>query len=416
MDQAARKPRTRIQIEKRELILEAALEIFAQHGFRGATIDQIADAAGMSKPNLLYYFKSKDDIHRTLIQRLLDTWLAPLREIDDIGDPVTELRSYIRRKLEMARDYPRESRLFANEILQGAPRVLPMLEGELKSLVDGRHENWPIAGSYIQRTVGRDWKPEFTGTPQNFEEASLAMMPRPIYEKFVKGYTEKQWGVPATTLSAGLAKRFDVREDDEPRLMRHKHQGIPAGGYTQMMTNMLAGIPLRTGVDYLQDRAAFQPRVMTLFTGPIDEYFGCDLGRLAYRGQKRTHEYLPGTEWFQPCGQVNNPSPADGPHVRTLEWKHMMAPEAQARTRGTLLTRETPYTPTSSGGDCEYPFPDERNTQLYERYRERAVRIPGLLVCGRLGEYRYYDMDQAIARAQMLARRVLAGAEMPQAA
>lgn len=154
MDQAARKPRTRIQIEKRELILEAALDIFAQHGFRGATIDQIADAAGMSKPNLLYYFKSKDDIHRTLIQRLLDTWLAPLREIDDIGDPVTELRSYIRRKLEMARDYPRESRLFANEILQGAPRVLPMLEGELKALVDEKAHiirGWMRAGK-IART------------------------------------------------------------------------------------------------------------------------------------------------------------------------------------------------------------------------------------------------------------------------
>lgn len=154
MDKTARKPRTRIQIEKRELILEAALEIFAQHGFRGATIDQIAEAAGMSKPNLLYYFKSKDDIHRTLIQRLLDTWLAPLREIDDVGDPVTELRSYIRRKLEMARDYPRESRLFANEILQGAPRVLPMLEGELKSLVDEKVEiikGWMRAGK-IART------------------------------------------------------------------------------------------------------------------------------------------------------------------------------------------------------------------------------------------------------------------------
>jgi TetR/AcrR family transcriptional regulator len=154
MDKAARKPRTRIQIEKRELILEAALEIFAQHGFRGATIDQIADAAGMSKPNLLYHFKSKDDIHRTLIQRLLDTWLAPLREIDDIGDPITELRSYIRRKLEMARDYPRESRLFANEILQGAPRVLPMLEGELSALVDEKVQvirGWMRAGK-IART------------------------------------------------------------------------------------------------------------------------------------------------------------------------------------------------------------------------------------------------------------------------
>ena len=136
MEAVKPKRRTRIQTEKREIILEAALEVFARHGFRGATIDQIAEAAGMSKPNLLYYFRSKEDIHVTLMQRLLQTWLAPLRELDDIDDPITELRSYIRRKLEMARDYPRESRLFANEILQGAPRVMPMLEGELKDLVD----------------------------------------------------------------------------------------------------------------------------------------------------------------------------------------------------------------------------------------------------------------------------------------
>ena len=128
--------RTRIQIEKRDAILEAALEVFSMHGFRGATIDQIAVAAGMSKPNLLYYFRRKEDIHETLIKRLLDTWLAPLHEIDDIGDPLSELRGYIRRKLEMARDFPRESRLFANEILQGAPRIQSMLEGELRGLVD----------------------------------------------------------------------------------------------------------------------------------------------------------------------------------------------------------------------------------------------------------------------------------------
>jgi TetR/AcrR family transcriptional regulator len=140
MDTPTRRPRTRIQTEKRELILEAALEVFSTHGFRGATVDQIAEAAGMSKPNLLYYFRSKEAIHATLMQRLLDTWLAPLRELDDIGDPMTELRGYIRRKLEMARDFPRESRLFANEILQGAPRILPLLEGELKSLVDEKVE------------------------------------------------------------------------------------------------------------------------------------------------------------------------------------------------------------------------------------------------------------------------------------
>jgi len=140
MEAVKPKRRTRIQTEKREVILEAALEAFSQHGFRGATIDQIAEAAGMSKPNLLYYFRSKEDIHVTLMQRLLETWLAPLKELDDIGDPVSELRSYIRRKLEMARDYPRESRLFANEILQGAPRIMPMIEGELKSLVDEKAE------------------------------------------------------------------------------------------------------------------------------------------------------------------------------------------------------------------------------------------------------------------------------------
>lgn len=149
MDAPAKKRRTRIQTEKRELILEAALEMFSAHGFRGSTIDQIAEAAGMSKPNLLYYFRRKEDIHEALIQRLLKTWLQPLRELDEAGDPITELRSYIRRKLEMARDYPRESRLFANEILQGAPRIMPLLEGELKTLVEEKAEiisNWMRAG------------------------------------------------------------------------------------------------------------------------------------------------------------------------------------------------------------------------------------------------------------------------------
>ncbi len=127
---------TRIQREKHDLILEAALNVFSVHGFRGSTIDQIAEAAGMSKPNLLYYFASKEDIHRSLIARLLDTWLAPLEGISATGDPLGEIRGYIRRKLEMARDYPRESRLFANEMLQGAPHIKDMLEGDLKSLVD----------------------------------------------------------------------------------------------------------------------------------------------------------------------------------------------------------------------------------------------------------------------------------------
>jgi TetR/AcrR family transcriptional regulator len=138
--EAASKPRpqTRIQREKQDIILDAALDVFSVHGFRGATIDQIADAAGMSKPNLLYYFPRKEEIHKQLITKMLATWLAPLREMDETGDPIPEIRSYIRRKLEMARDFPRESRLFANEMLQGAPRIYDILAGELKELVDDK--------------------------------------------------------------------------------------------------------------------------------------------------------------------------------------------------------------------------------------------------------------------------------------
>ncbi len=143
------RPVTRIQREKQEVILEAALDVFSQYGFRGSTIDQIAEAAGMSKPNLLYYFKSKEDIHAPILARILDTWLQPLRELDPDGDPLPELQSYIRRKLEMSRDFPRESRLFANEMLRGAPGFSEVLHTELKDLVDEKAQvirNWMAQG------------------------------------------------------------------------------------------------------------------------------------------------------------------------------------------------------------------------------------------------------------------------------
>lgn len=133
---ADQKPRTRIQQKNSETILEAALEVFSAYGFRGATLDQIAEVAGLSKPNLLYYFPSKEAMHQALLTRLLATWLDPLRDLDPNGDPLAELLAYVRRKVELSRDYPRESRLFANEILQGAPRMQDALNGELKSLVD----------------------------------------------------------------------------------------------------------------------------------------------------------------------------------------------------------------------------------------------------------------------------------------
>ena len=134
--QYSKRTNTRIQRQKRLLILEAALEIFSQHGFRGATIDQIAIKADISKPNILYYYSSKQEIHKELIERLMEKWLEPLKGMNENGDPISEIRLYIKRKLEMARDYPRQSRLFNNEILQGAPHIKDLLEGELKQLVD----------------------------------------------------------------------------------------------------------------------------------------------------------------------------------------------------------------------------------------------------------------------------------------
>ncbi len=279
-------------------------------------------------------------------------------------------------------------------------------EACIKSFVDSQHENWPIAASYIRRAIGTDWQPVFQGTPANFEEASLAMMPRPIYEKFVKGYSEKQWGVPAQALSAELAKRFDVREDDEPRLCRHRYQGIPAVGYAGLMQNMLHGIPVVLDCDYLQQRGAFPYRRKLIFTGPIDEFYGFNLGRLRYRGQRREHTYRQDVDFVQPCGQVNYPDPASGPHIRQMEWKHLMPADSIRGIRGTVVTRETTVDPAHPN-EYEYPFPDQANAELYARYRRRADANPKLLVCGRLGEYKYYDMDQAIARAMVLAERIL---------
>ena len=140
---------SRIQQRNRSKILDAALHVFSQHGYRGATLDQIAEAAGISKPNILYYFSGKEDIHLTLLSQLMETWLDPLIDMNPDGDPLTELLGYVQRKLDMSRDFPRESRLFANEILQGAPRMSPHLETALRPLFEEKCaliQRWIDAG------------------------------------------------------------------------------------------------------------------------------------------------------------------------------------------------------------------------------------------------------------------------------
>jgi UDP-galactopyranose mutase len=280
----------------------------------------------------------------------------------------------------------------------------------VKSLVDGQYENWPIAGSYIQKHIGLNWKPSFSGKPANFEEAALSLMPEPIYSKFVKGYNIKQWGIDPKDLSPWLIKRFDVRDDNDERLMpRHKYQGIPEEGYTRFMENMLKGIPVLLNVDYLKMKEAFPVKKMLVYTGPIDEFFNYSYGKLKYRGQIRNHYYFSGIGFLQPCAQVNNPSLFNGPHIRTIEWKHIMKDEFKRNITGSILTTETTTTPDNPE-DYEYPFPDIENAKLFQKYKELAKELPNLLVCGRLGEYRYYDMDQAIARAFLLVETKLLNA------
>ena len=134
-DGSVKKP-SRIQKRNRTAILDAALDVFSRHGYRGATLDQIASEAGLSKPNILYYFDGKEDIHVTLLSQLMESWLDPMVEMSPDGDPVEEILAYVQRKLVMAKELPRESRLFAGEILQGAPRIEPELRNHLKPLFD----------------------------------------------------------------------------------------------------------------------------------------------------------------------------------------------------------------------------------------------------------------------------------------
>lgn len=163
---------SRIQTRNRERIMTAALDVFSQHGFRGSTLDQIADAAGLSKPNILYYFSGKEDIYTTLLNRMLSSWSDPLRAMDENGDPIPEILAYVERKMEMTRAYPQESRLFANEIIQGGPRVMDHLIAEIKPLFDEKVaviQGWIDAG-LIAPTDPRHLMTSIWATTQHYAD------------------------------------------------------------------------------------------------------------------------------------------------------------------------------------------------------------------------------------------------------
>lgn len=176
---------------------------------------------------------------------------------------------------------------------------------------NGRLEEWPINRGLFGPYEGWE-RARPAGAAKNFEEACLQKMPRPIYEAFVQGYTRRQWDAAPKQLAVELARRIRINGEKERGLTPYARvQGLPHKGYAAWMSQMIEGIPCQLGVDYLRVREDYVARKALIFTGPIDEYFGFDAGRLTYRSQRRQHDYLPGMKRFQPCVQVNHPNAGD---------------------------------------------------------------------------------------------------------
>ena len=229
--------------------------------------------------------------------------------------------------------------------------------------------------------------------PKNLEEQALSLVGRDIYEKLVKGYTEKQWGRRATELPAFIIKRLPVRFIYDNNYFNDRYQGIPIGGYTAMCAHMLEGIEVRTGTDYFGDKAGLDALAdKVLFTGMIDEYFGYRLGELEYRSLRFETEVLD-TDNFQGNAVVNY-TEYEVPYTRIIEHKHF---EFGTQPK-TVVTREYPAV-WHKGDEPYYPVNDEKNNALYAAYKSLADEEKNVLFGGRLGMYKYFDMDDTVSAA-----------------
>lgn len=250
------------------------------------------------------------------------------------------------------------------------------------------------AEAEIQRQRG-----EITGTPRNLEEQAISLVGRDIFEKLIKGYTEKQWGRDCKELPAFIIKRLPVRLTFDNNYFNALYQGIPVGGYTKMVGNLLAGIEVRLNTDYLVDKAAWDALAdKVVYTGPIDAYFGYSLGTLEYRSVRFENEVLDKPN-FQGNAAVNY-TDRETPWTRIIEhkWFEFGKDEQGNDLPKTVISRE--YSSEWKPGDEPYyPVNDEKNGALYEQYRQLAEREDNVIFGGRLGQYKYFDMDQVIAEA-----------------
>ena len=269
-------------------------------------------------------------------------------------------------------------------------------KGELYSMPFNMYtfnKMWGVVTPQEAQAKIDEQRKEIQGEPQNLEEQAISLVGRDIYERLVKGYTEKQWGRDCKDLPAFIIKRLPVRLTFDNNYFNALYQGIPMGGYTKMVDNMLSGIEVRLNVDYLANKEELDALAdKVIYTGPIDAYFGYRLGNLEYRSVRFETEVLDKPN-FQGNAAVNY-TDRETPWTRIIEHKWF---EFGTQPK-TVISRE--YSSEWKPGDEPYyPVNDERNGALYQQYKALADAEQKVIFGGRLGEYKYYDMDAVIASA-----------------
>lgn len=242
-------------------------------------------------------------------------------------------------------------------------------------------------------------------TPQNLEEQAVSLVGRDIYEILIKGYTEKQWGRPCCKLPPEIIRRLPLRYIFDNNYFNDRWQGIPIGGYTQIIEKMLSGADIQLETDYFSDKAYFDSIAETVvYTGTIDRFFDYQFGELEYRSLRFETETLPVCNYQG--NAVINYTDAETPYTRIIEHKHFEPDNAAVQNEEcTVITREYPAD-WQRGSEPYYPVNDAQNAALYARYRELAARERRVIFGGRLGMYRYFDMDDTIAAAWQTAREL----------
>lgn len=260
---------------------------------------------------------------------------------------------------------------------------------------------WNISTPAEAKKIIEEQKKEITGEPKNLEEQAISLVGREIYEKLVKGYTEKQWGRDCTALPAFIIKRLPVRYTYDNNYFNDLYQGIPIGGYNVIIDRFFEGCDIETGVDYLEKKEYYDGLgEKIVYTGTIDAYYKYQFGKLEYRSLRFESEVLD-EENHQGVAVVNY-TDREIPYTRIIEHKHF---EFGTQPK-TVITREYPVT-WQEGMEPYYPVNDEKNQALYQKYAKLAEKEEHVIFGGRLGEYKYYDMDKVIASAMACAKEEL---------